>query len=56
MVLKSALFWITEMVIMRQADTVDNEKQEPAALQLSSCPVHLDYRISKNRLSGHHTE
>ena len=51
-----ALFWITEMVIMRQADTVDNEKQEPAALQLSSCPVHLEYRISKNKLSGHHTE
>ena len=33
-----------------------NEEQEPTALQLSSCPVHLDYRISKNRLSGHHTE
>ena len=44
------------MVIMRQADTVDNEKQEPAALQLSSCPVHLEYIISKNRLAGHHTE
>ena len=44
------------MVIMRQADTVDNEKQEPAVLQLSSCPVHLEYRISKNRLSGYHTE
>ena len=44
------------MVIMRQADTVDNEGQEPTALQLSSCPVHLEYRISKNKLSGHHTE
>ena len=44
------------MVIMCQSDIVDNEGQEPAALQLSSCPVHLEYRISKNRLSGHHTE
>ena len=51
-----ALFWITEMVIMRQSDTVANEGQEPAALQLSSCPVHLEYEINKNKLSGHHTE
>ena len=44
------------MVIMCQSDIVDNEEQEPTALQLSSCPVHLEYRISKNKLSGHHTE
>ena len=37
-------------------NTKGNEGQEPAALQLSSCPVHLEYRISKNKLSGHHTE
>lgn len=41
---------------MCQSNTVDNEGQEPTALQLSSCPVHLKYRISKNKLSGHHTE
>ena len=51
-----ALFWITERVIMCQADAADNEGQEPAALQLSSCPVHLEYEINKNKLSGHHTE
>ena len=37
-------------------NTKDNEEQEPTALQLSSCPVHPEYRISKNKLSGHHTE
>ena len=37
-------------------NTKGNEGQEPTALQLSSCPVHLEYRISKNKLSGHHTE
>ena len=41
---------------MCQSDTVDNEGQEPTALLLSSCPVHLEYGISKNKLSGHHTE
>ena len=37
-------------------NTKGNEGQEPAALQLSSCPVHLEYEINKNKLSGHHTE
>ena len=41
---------------MCQSDIVDNEEQEPTALLLSSCPVHLEYGISKNKLSGHHTE
>ena len=37
-------------------NTKDNEGQDPTALQLSSCPVHLEYEINKNKLSGHHTE
>ena len=37
-------------------NTKGNEEQEPTALQLSSCPAYLEYRISKNKLSGHHTE
>ena len=37
-------------------NTKGNEEQDPTALQLSSCPVHLECRISKNKLSGHHTE
>ena len=37
-------------------NTKGKEEQEPTALQLSSCPVHPEYRISKNKLSGHHTE
>ena len=37
-------------------NTKGNEGQDPTALQLSSCPVHLEYEINKNKLSGHHTE
>ena len=37
-------------------NTKGNEEQKPAALQLSFCLILFEYRISKNKLSGHHTE